>query len=310
MMPPNWRTQMRWLQYVGALKQYLLLNPGDFEGQLLLGTYYLEQNYFDLGTEHLEKAVEAFDKVKSNQTHPDLVTEWNNRRKFAENLRKRVTDRLNELERGTAREPDLKKVTLALSSRYGLVQRAQQILNNIKIAQLNDRDKQLVLFLQIDMFINTGDLWTAAGSMPSPSPGMSRDYWKRYFQLYAAIGDYKKADEALAELEKMDAVLQPAWVKGIAQNLHPGSWGTPVAEILWRWPMTDIPFAMSALAETMANRAQARVLRGILALESGDTIAAREHLEAALKIADARLPFPDRKVAERYLQLLRAEAPR
>jgi Tfp pilus assembly protein PilF len=61
------------------------------------------------------------------------------------------------------------------------------------------------------------------------------------------------------------------------------------------------------LQQMAAVHANSRTLRGLLALESGDTAKAAELFAEALRIAGPDVRFSDRTIAERYLELLRAQ---
>jgi hypothetical protein len=65
---------------------------------------------------------------------------------------------------------------------------------------------------------------------------------------------------------------------------------------------------LDAKAQSMVRPiADNLTLRGIMALEQGDTAAARSHLRAALKMAGPGVFFVERPIAERYVELLEAE---
>ena len=65
--------------------------------------------------------------------------------------------------------------------------------------------------------------------------------------------------------------------------------------------------AVQGFRQTAQPRAEWRTLRGLFALEFGDTAKAQEHFAEALRSAGPHLSFPDRPIAERYLELLRAQ---
>jgi Tfp pilus assembly protein PilF len=60
--------------------------------------------------------------------------------------------------------------------------------------------------------------------------------------------------------------------------------------------------AQNQLVLTAQRISEIRLMRGLLALERGDTTQAADHFQRAL---DTRIAFSDRPIAQRYLQLLR-----
>ena len=65
------------------------------------------------------------------------------------------------------------------------------------------------------------------------------------------------------------------------------------------------PPVQDYLASKIIDRAHKTFVRGLLALEIGDTTRARTLLQQSLDIAGPRY-FNDRRIAERYLELLEA----
>src|SRR5262249_49157033 len=122
------------------------------------------------------------------------------------------------------------------------------------------------------------------------------------------LGNYEAMDESLAVLEKTfraDIQLQAEEVEK----------KFPAAR---RAPLFVMTFSLSNLLGTLGyNKEYARLkdlrsllfnvttLRGIVALEAGDTERARDILTATLNEAGEHR-FPDRPVAQRYLDLLNA----
>ena len=68
-----------------------------------------------------------------------------------------------------------------------------------------------------------------------------------------------------------------------------------------RMPGFTVP-PYTKTAGTLQRASELRTLRGLVALERGDTTQATQHFQGAL---DTRIGFSDRPIAARYLELLR-----
>jgi hypothetical protein len=141
----------------------------------------------------------------------------------------------------------------------------------------------------------------------------------------ACVGDYALADNLLAEAEKARGL--PPDAKLIEQLKKPQKQITEhfAASAVLVPGLDGYVCALPRLATVNGGQsvflkelqqpakaqmevAELRLIRGLLALESGDTTAAAKHFQGCLAILPAYLNFPDRPLARRYLDLL--EAPR
>ncbi len=134
----------------------------------------------------------------------------------------------------------------------------------------------------------------------------------------AATGNYGVLDEALADIEKKQsestlnrarACASAVLAHGVNQGLAVQLAALPRAGLM-AFAQLQLAQTLEALTPLAALRAEAetRTLRGVIALELGDTTTARRHLEGALRVAGPGTAFQDRVLAERYLDLLRGAA--
>ncbi len=80
----------------------------------------------------------------------------------------------------------------------------------------------------------------------------------------------------------------------------------PLAAEELRGQFSLVVSQMDRLHMIMNELCNALTLRGILALEAGETAAALVHFERALTTAGPNFNFSDRPIAQRYLDLLKA----
>jgi len=150
------------------------------------------------------------------------------------------------------------------------------------------------------------------------------DYEQMRAMAAAALGDYALADKLLAEAEKArrlppDAQLLEQLKKPQRQIMEHFAGSTVVvpgldgyAGALQRLAavnvgQTEFLKELQQTAKAQIEVAELRLIRGLLALEAGDTIAAAKHFRGCLDILPPYLHFPDRPIAIRYLELLEAK---
>jgi hypothetical protein len=61
------------------------------------------------------------------------------------------------------------------------------------------------------------------------------------------------------------------------------------------------------LAQQRGQVADIRLVRGLLALETGDLAAAARHFQGSLRIGPIRAYLPDRPIAKRYVEILEGQ---
>jgi hypothetical protein len=121
--------------------------------------------------------------------------------------------------------------------------------------------------------------------------------------LAAMQGELKKLGEAVQDSDRWAwASLLPVPVAALHGRPTPlwAGYGEVSKQLLDQ---------LKGLVEHLALLAELRCIRGLLALEEGDTAAARRHLQSAFEVTGGQFTFPSHRIAARYLQYLKEQAP-
>ncbi|MBM3996916.1 MAG: hypothetical protein FJ303_22615 [Planctomycetes bacterium] len=217
----------------------------------------------------------------------------------------------------------------------GLAKKARELLDEIDEKSLGKDEIPLYLRLRFDLLLSIGEVKHVKADIEQPdvrkvvSPVELAEFG---VYVYGALGDYASMDQALLTIEK--ALQDP--VRQAAENLKAARSVSIVATFIspslessnvlaGRVMMRTAPFGVTDdnkpaylefgrlrmaidIDEKLANDYyNAKTLRGILALEAGDTKRARAVFDETLKEAGDRF-FSDRRIAKRYLELLNEQA--
>jgi tetratricopeptide (TPR) repeat protein len=292
--------QIRQAQASAALNRALALNPGLAQAHLELGGLYRQVGILDLALTHLRayrRAAGGAAAVSDADLAELAAVVDRQRAAFApEAVRGRVAGRARAaLERGLAGEAR----TLLLES-------------DVSAFGAEGTELELNLLLRTGRAEDVRD-WTGPDAEALLGPVVY--HWLRT-QALAAVGDYSAAEAELTELTGDDPP-DPARTGRVFAALtgralldeQPVAFGLPalVARALARFEFrTAIQEAVTRLGE----RADADVVRGLLALEAGDVDRARAAFRTALSHSAATpegggLDFNGRPVARDGLALLR-----
>ncbi|MBI3409169.1 MAG: hypothetical protein HY040_12550 [Planctomycetes bacterium] len=332
--PGGLRDKLREVQTVTALKTYLDLNPEDAEKHYLLSQLYLRLNYLDLARDHLALTVkhqrvnapDAEGKTQLKELLLRLENEVEGRRRDFELM----AGNLNPLEKAFKLLQPFRTVDENNKERIdpngvGLALLRLQYLQEIKPEAAPPQQQAVVSAFQIELLLQMGraaEVEEALGDEKFRSI-LGPLYARLRLMQAAAKGDYALMEESLVEQEKTVSFNQiQAWatlstINHLALNsippAHPGArgnqlWFIAILEreglptqhgVIGKW-------TKSALTE-LVKLADLRCLRGIVALEVGDTAKACGLFEEALQIAPRFLDWPDRAVAARYLYFLKEQ---
>ncbi|MBI1831728.1 MAG: hypothetical protein HYR84_09790, partial [Planctomycetes bacterium] len=218
----------------------------------------------------------------------------------------------------------------------GLGKKAFDLLTAIDEKSLTKDEQPLYLRLRFDLLLAIGNVDVAKANIEQPEVRKAippLDLAQIQLFVGGALGEYANMDEALLSIEKelqervrqtgenlsasragcvASAFFGPTMQSGNAMALALTLQTLPVG-------LTDdgkevvMPFGRYFLAskidaEVNNDYFNAKALRGMLALEAGDTKRARAILEDTLKEAGADRFFSDRRIAQRYLDLLKEQA--
>jgi hypothetical protein len=287
--------QLRHAQASAALNRAVALRPALTQAHLELGRLYRQVGYLDLALVHLRAYRDGGGQGVGEAELTDLaaVVERQRAQLAAETARARVADRAQA----------------AVARR--LAGEARAILLESDVSAFGPEGTQL----ELELLLGTGRAedvrdWAAA-ELKGPL-GAIGYHWRRA-RARAALGEYAAADAELLELAGEEGP-DPARTGRVFAALagralldeRPGAWGLP-ALAARAWGRFQFRGAVGQEAAALAGRADAAVLRGLLALEAGEVERARAALGAALGYAGpgGGVRFNGHPVAEDALRLLR-----
>jgi tetratricopeptide (TPR) repeat protein len=323
------RPTLRQLQILSALRHYLALQPQDPDVNWAVSKLYLEMNYLDAALEHLQTAYKNLRSVRPDAKNELAMQAYKEREKnwpeFIKNLEAELKKRRNDLDLRASHHPDFAKFLFALVLPYktidaknketvepnmGLAKKALEILQNAKIADMKPHEHQQSVLWQVRLLMHLGQLKQVQEGLPDLKEVLGLAYFEYGVLVNGALGNYPGADAALQGLEKAlkpgkaeDKLLEG--IRALAHSLAVGPLAVPRPEGLLEaeFRLTDARQKYVQYLRARIQLAELRMLRGILALEQGDTAS------AALLLREARdflgpLHFADRPVLLRYLELV------
>jgi hypothetical protein len=207
--------------------------------------------------------------------------------------------------------------------RYGLGKKALDILLEIKPDTLPDDQRLADMQLRYDLLLATGHADTVMDSLKTQNVRKSLPpviFARNQLLAGAALGDYDVTEEALAALEK---IAQEEVKKGRDLALERVGKFAPMLLVM---PKIGSASALATAATLQAlapigetnnihrlrefqhnELSNAITLRGIVALEAGNTAFARTLFQRAIDDAGDTYYITERPIARRYLELLNAQ---
>lgn len=300
--------QLRLAQAAGAFARAVALNPNLPAAHLELGALYRRMNCGDLAVTHL-RAYRAL--VARGGGKPDPRASDEVMARLADLLEKHTRDLAAE----GARVPVGDRAFLA--AQRGLAGEALKLLLGSDVSAFGTSGMRL----ELDLLLKTGRgrellVWATPELRAALTPPTY--HWLRAQALLAA-GDYAAADLEMAAATEAPATRAAAGARAArltgkaVLDARPGS---PVlADLPWRVLVeSDYRAELGAAERELANQCDILAVRGLVALEAGDTDRALESFRAALAFEagaalGARVEFPARPIAAAGLSWLGA-APR
>lgn len=327
---PQWRTHLRQVQIAHGLRSSLLQDPDNPQLHLEMASFLLDMHFLDLGLEHLKQAL-----VLLPPPGPDPAGQQ------AAKQRKLVqaqTERVEELLRKPLRDFPLEagkvegigKAMVAWRAPYktidsvtnrerydfrgmGLAGEALKQFEKIKPDSLGDQEKAELVYWQLRLLLATGKTKEIAGSdLENLRPLLGPQRFPEIQYLYAgAVGDFDGVEAALAELTEQfqrATVAQP-FAASLSQGLSMSN--LPQAPLLPRavlFHMQSRTYLENAgiLGDSLRRIGELLVLRGLNALEQGDTDKAADFFRQAVRRVGPDVYCPDLLIARRYLALREA----
>lgn len=330
--PSGPRAKLRQVQLATLLHSYLELVPDDWQTRREYAQLLRRQHHLDAGLEQLKIAQQTFDKEKSlarDKKERDLNKAIE--KDFADQLKVVERDlkrRLTEYNALTAKLDGRKKFAKAVLEPYrtvnadnretmevrgmGLTLEGLKELQAIPPEDFKDDERAGMHYIRFRLLAQLGRIHEASEELLSMGAGKQPP--EAFLWHAAALGNYQLMQNALA---KWDDLLQPAVETQRTKVVHAigglARWGFadqfPIAPRIAVFVWSN-PAAMQALGDydqLVRQRSDLRTLRGLFALEVGDVAQAEGHFAEALRGAGPSVDFIDRPIAERYLELIRAQ---
>ncbi|MCS7044909.1 MAG: hypothetical protein NZO58_00995 [Gemmataceae bacterium] len=323
------RSAMRELQMIAALRNYLELRPDDFGAREQLAQMFLKLNHLDAVLEELTIAHKTVVPLRQSARDKKAAEFLKKKEKdlgdAIKRLEKDIKRRHEDLKLQAAGMEPLRKFEIAVLKPYrssdpqaprgmGLTLEGLKLLDSVSPFSLPQEARAPFHDLRFRLYMQLGKIAEAYDDLQKLLDSGSPVALERFLWYYAVLGNYEGFDKACADLERLTddrvpkvrvdfrdhvvAMLQPAVADTLYGILRPAALLAPMAHLL---------HAEDQYQQLMGLRGNQRTLRGLAALELGDTAAAESHFAAALREGGASPYFFDRPIAQRYLELLRAQ---
>jgi tetratricopeptide (TPR) repeat protein len=291
--------RLRQAQASAAFNRAIALEPDYALAHYHLGLLYQEMGYLDLAVHHLQTCVDL-----THVAGPPPGASPEEIRQGLDRLAKEVKRRENRFAADSAGKPILDRALLARNR--GLAGKARDLLLQSDIAAFGDQGMQM----ELELLVNTGRAadvwgWTAPEHQAALGPAVYR--WLRG-RAFAATGDYARAAQ---ECNQLGLGLDPK--NSPAREIRGGMVLLIAQALLTRNAEQDsLRTRLSDLAVRLRRMADWSVLRGLIALEQGDTAEASASFRDALAIwkdeptaaSGGSLDFNGRIVAQQCLRWL------
>jgi len=306
-LPP--RQLVRQAELVWAWQQALALGQDSRPCHESLYIIFWQMGYYDLALEHFREFVKAFkaggpapneDPRRFDQQVKGLESELQAFEAEMEKLR-------TEYDLMTANMPPNARAGIALI--FGLSKQAIPVLEKIEGKSLSFEDADLLIYLylttgQLAKLNEGGRLGTLDENLRQPLGAL---YDRDQAFLAAATGDYAVAAQALDRLlAEPSKPLAPLAVRLLQFLILEHLQAPSMAGAVFQNPAVanetrQVQGELFRLLGQERERRELLTLRGVLALEQGDTDGARRYFALAVRPG---VSFESRTIAERYLELL------
>jgi tetratricopeptide (TPR) repeat protein len=303
---------VRKVQCITVLQQAVRLRPELIAAHANLVTVYLQAGAFDLALAHLQ-----FYLAQSRAAGPPpgegprrkYAEDLANREDFEKRLGKQVRDKVSQVEIQSLDRNVLGRAQLAQFS--GLPNKALDILKASDDATFGLPGA----LMELQLFLYTGSVKEVREWMEPAQEGVfgrSNYRWLRA-QLAAADGSYAQADEDLRLMQSPGITIPELQVLNWpVRNVIALMLGKSILErhLHALTPVQETPAALMAhlagLTDSMREQADLLALRGMLALEEGDTVRAAQLLRESLEMRPTGQDGGG-LLARHYLQFLTQE---
>jgi hypothetical protein len=335
------RQTLRTLQFIAALTHCVNLDKGPPDLQLMqchqeLCDIYLSMHFLDLALEHLGQAREILADIplqtKQKANLARQREELDRRYKALSEEVKRRRDYF-DLKTSEGKQTVLGRFEVALLAPYhttneknepeedpyglGLARLALEILHQANVSSLPEEQKAVYARFDLTLLMLMGRVREAREGLVPGLKEVLPEYEVFRYVLGAVIGDYQQADDALAHLEQgaatFDRRARQQWQSDLEARrtfylltlgFHPPLPFLPIAGVGQYVNQQQFIRRLPAVPLLRDQQGALAALRGLLALEQGNTQAAREHFRRALRTQGPQTFFANRPIVDRYLELL------
>lgn len=313
--------RLRETQASAALNQALLVQPDLLLAHTSLATLYQDMGYWDLRRHHLREVLRL---TQAKGCPPsERITEWDARlsrlKEYVQQVETELQQIENKYEVNTANLKNSDRARVALER--GLAEKALNLLLAADVASFGERGARM----ELSLLLATGRLREVREWMSPEQKKLlgEENYLLLRLQLASACGDYEQADAELAEALAIteapiyfkagevpirDAVALALGRLLLGSRLENQSLGQRGVVLYNRELFLRV---ILELTGRLRKAADMTVLRGLLALERGDTGRAERLFRRALDIyqTDSTLPSKGlgsggRPVAQHFVELL------
>jgi hypothetical protein len=296
--------QLRKVQTVTALKRATRLRPDLQTPHELLGEIFLADRAFDLALPHVQAQL-RLNKAAGPLPHEspaDFAARIEQMSTFEQQLGKQVRDLLNLADTQSFELGVYGKARYAESN--GLPGYALKQLLDSNYVEFGREGALLELYLLLHAG-RTDDFRTVFDPTAEQTLGTFNHHWLETL-LAAADGNYEQADDHLRQLvESAELPIRrrsrstPAWLDGL--RILTRTPNNPL-QLLWQARSSRLWLPdRQDISQEVQQQIDMHCLRGMLALESGDILAARRAFDEGLRIWDGEGGAP--RLGRHYLRL-------
>jgi len=322
--PAKLRDRLRQLQLVAGLYNVVQLTPEQFAANDRLAQVYLQQNQNDLALEHMQIAEKALEthRAEGKEDPKQFEAFVKQYRDKVKTLDSAVKVRLSKWKENSGNLPPMKQAEYAYGGAFqdlvndrpvqmplGLGKKALEILLALNMEKLDPNEQIGNVMLRFEILLARGQADLVLDSLKDERlrkvlpPLMLAQY---LLLAGGAAGDYEAMEQGAVDLEAMFAeAVRIRRALCVPSMLLTPSMQSP-ATVAFALTLTtsrtldDFHLQNNELCNLMT-------LRGILALEAGNTKKARAIFQDALDHAGPEYGFTERPIALRYVELLKEQ---
>jgi hypothetical protein len=318
------RQMFRRLQWTAAVKQYLKLDPDNhLYHRALADLYQYDLHFLDVALEHLSTAQNLLEKLKDASGKGPDQKKLGNQAERLRQLNEEVTRRRADFDVRSLGQPMPKKVLIALREPYhstneknqevrdlrglGLARQALKLLQDTTAESVPDNEFVFRATFELQLLLDLGEVSQLSATLDDSrldKGPMAGIYLPVKMCLAAVRGDYAQLDDILAKLEAPMAKNFKLQRVGLATQLVAQLFFDTRLAVQPLIPICNHASLQAEGAPKLVTLAELVFLRGLMALEHGDSAAALRHFNKVQSLIGDWAFYPDRPILNRYKRLL------